>query len=143
MPPRISVLMPTYKQEPFIRRAISSLLAQTLADWELLIVDDGSPDGTGAAVAPYLADPRVTYHRLEHNRGLGVALNWALDHSTAPLVAYLPSDDVYYADHLATLAARLSADPGAVLAYSGVRHHYNRTAPGIIDGYPLQPVQAL
>lgn len=53
-------------------------------------------------------------------------------------VAYLPSDDVYYADHLASLVACLEQHPKAILAYSGVRHHYDRTALGQIDGYTLQ-----
>ena len=141
--PTVSVLMPTYDHAHFILRAIDSLLAQTLTDWELIIVDDGSPDDTADLVRPYLADERVHYHRLEGNRGLGTALNYALTFAQAPLIAYLPSDDVYYADHLATLAERLESFPGAVLAYAGVRHHYNRSAQGQIEGYPLQLVQVM
>lgn len=140
---RVSVLMPTYGQAHFIPRAVESLLAQSLADWELVVVDDGSPDGTGAAVAPYLADPRVTYHRLKANGGLGAALNYALERARALLVAYLPSDDVYYRDHLADVVAVLDAGPAAVLAYSGLRHHYNRLAGGQLEGEPLQLAQVL
>src|SRR6185437_15181007 len=92
----VSVLMPTYKQAHFIPRAIDSLLAQTLTDWELLIVDDGSPDETRLVVAPYLSDARISYVRLEHNCGLGHAFNYAFYHTSAPLIAYLPSDDIYY-----------------------------------------------
>ncbi len=134
--PAVAVLMPTYGHAFFIRRALDSLFAQTFAHWELVIVDDGSPDDTAAAVATYLADPRARYRRLERNRGLGAALNVALDIARAPLVAYLPSDDVYYAAHLATLVAALDGDEGAVLVYSGARHHYNRSAPGLVEGYP-------
>ncbi len=141
--PRVSVLMPTYEQAAFIRRALESLCAQSLGDWELRIVDDGSTDDTRAAVAPYLEDARIHYARFERNRGLGAALNHALARAQAPLVAYLPSDDVYYADHLASLAACLDRQPDAVLAYAGVRHHYNRSAEGQIDGYPLQLVQVM
>ena len=141
--PRISVLMPTYDHAAFVWRAIESLLAQTLADWELLIVDDGSPDDTRAAVACYLNDPRVRYRRLRHNVGLGAALNRALDLARAPLVAYLPSDDVYYPEHLAELAACLERRPDAILAFSGARHHYNKSAAGQIEGYPLQLVQVM
>lgn len=141
--PRVSVLMPTFRQAPFLPRAVESLLAQSLTEWELIVVDDGSPDETAKAVKPYLADPRITLHRLERNVGLGAALNHALSHARAPLVAYLPSDDVYYRDHLEELAAALGAHPGATLAYSGVRHHYNRTAAGRVDGEPLQLVQVM
>jgi hypothetical protein len=151
-PPRVSVLMPTYQQAHFIRRALESLLAQTLWDWELLIVDDGSPDATGQLVAPYLADARIRYYRLDRNRGLGAALNYALARARAPLVAYLPSDDVYWVDHLATLADQLDRESGAILAYSGVRRELRvpgagvvevQTAPGQLEAYPLQLVQVM
>jgi len=141
MPPRVSVLMPTYRQAHFIQRALESLLAQTLAAWELIVVDDASPDDTRDRLAPYLSDPRILYHRLDANGGLGAALNAALQRAEAPLVAYLPSDDVLYPDHLAGLVALLNERDDAVAAYAGARHHYNRSAPGAIDGYPLQLVQ--
>jgi glycosyltransferase involved in cell wall biosynthesis len=139
----ISVIMPTYRQSSFIRRAIDSLQAQTFTDWELLIVDDGSPEDTAATVEPYLADPRIDYSRFKRNRGLGAALNEALRRARSPWIAYLPSDDVFYADHLASLIACLQSNPQAVLAYSGVRHHYNRTAAGPVEGYSLQMVQVM
>ncbi len=141
--PRVGVVMPTFRQAPFVPRAVASLLGQTFADWELVVVDDGSPDGTGDVVAPFLADPRLRYLRLEENRGLGHALNAGRDLLRADLVAYLPSDDVYHADHLASLVARLDAAPEAVLAFAGVRHADNRLTPGQIEGEPLQLVQVL
>jgi len=142
-PPRVSVLMPTWGHAHFIRRAVDSLLAQSLEEWELLIVDDGSPDNTRAAVAPLLADPRIHYERLPRNRGLGAALNDALDHARAPLIAYLPSDDLYYVNHLETLASALHEQPEAALAFSGVRHSYSKRAAGQIEGYALQLVQVM
>ncbi len=141
--PRVSVLMPTYGQAAFVRRAIESLRVQTLTDWELVVVDDGSPDETGEVVAAYREDGRIRYERWERNRGLGAALNRGVQLARAPLIAYLPSDDVYYADHLATLVDLLDREPGAVLAFSGVRHHYNRQAVGQIEGEPLQLVQVV
>jgi hypothetical protein len=141
--PRVSVLMPTYAQASFICRALDSLQRQHLSAWELLIVDDGSPDDTEAIVQPYLDDLRIRYTRLEHNRGLGAALNIALEQAKSDLIAYLPSDDVIYADHLQSLVALLQAQPDAIAAYSGVRHHYNRSASGAIDGEPLQLVQVV
>jgi glycosyltransferase involved in cell wall biosynthesis len=141
--PSVSVLMPTYKQEHFLSRAIESLKAQTLTDWELIIVDDGSPDETHLVTATYLSDTRIHYHRLECNRGLGFALNYAMSLAQAPLIAYLPSDDVYYADHLQSLITCLRDSPQAVLSYSGVRYHYNRSALGQIPVAPLQLVQVM
>ena len=151
-PARVSVLMPTFKQAALIPRAIESLLEQSMPNWELVIVDDGSPDDTQAVVKPYLADPRIRGHRLRNNLGLGTALNQALARARAPLIAYLPSDDVYYADHLASLAECLHMNPDAALAYSGVRREErlpgrpplaNRTSTGQIEGYPLQLVQVM
>ncbi|HEX2909276.1 MAG TPA: glycosyltransferase family A protein [Chloroflexia bacterium] len=141
--PLVSVLMPTYKQANFIARAISSLLSQTFSAWELIIIDDGSPDMTGPIVKNFLADQRIRYFRLEQNRGMGAALNYGLEQAQAGLIAYLPSDDVYYADHLSSLKACLESVPSAVLSYSAVRHHYNRSAEGQIEGYPLQLVQVM
>ncbi|MEN9938784.1 MAG: hypothetical protein RLZZ387_5363 [Chloroflexota bacterium] len=142
-PPRVSVLMPTFGHAHVIRRAIDSLLQQTLGDWELVIVDDGSPDDTAAAVVRYLEDPRVSYHRLKRNIGLGAALNRALALAKAPLIAYLPSDDVLYPEHLARLARALEDHPEAALAFSGVRHTYSKRAEGQIEGYALQLVQVM
>jgi glycosyltransferase involved in cell wall biosynthesis len=139
----VSVVMPTFKHERFIRRALESLLAQTWAAWELWVVDDGSPDGTAAVVSPYLQDQRIHYHRLERNEGLGAALNAGLELSTAELVAYLPSDDLYYPEHLASLADCLLENPSAAAAFSGVRFHYNRRSSGQVEGYPLQLVQVM
>jgi hypothetical protein len=135
--------MPTFDQARFIARAVESLLAQALRNWELLIVDDGSPDDTGDVVKPYLADPRISYERLPSNEGLGAALNHGLDRARGDFVAYLPSDDVYYADHLSSLVEALTGDEHALLACSGVRHHYNRSCPGPVPGHGLQLVQVL
>ncbi|MDP9365954.1 MAG: glycosyltransferase [Chloroflexota bacterium] len=141
--PRVSVVMPTFKHAPFVPRAIESLLGQTFAAWELIVVDDGSPDETRAAVAPFLDDSRVRYRRLEENRGLGHALNAGLADARADYVAYLPSDDLYHREHLSSLVAHLDGAPGAVLAFSGVRYRYNRYAIGQIEGEPLQLAQVL
>lgn len=135
--------MPTYEQSHFIARALDSLLGQTLADWEALIIDDGSLDGTGEVVSPYLGDGRIRYLRLERNTGLGNAINQGLAQARGELVAYLPSDDVYYGDHLESLCGQLAVSPSAVLAYSGVRYRYNRYADGRMPGAALQLVQCM
>lgn len=126
-PPRVSVLMPTFKHASFIRRALESLRAQTLVDWELIIVDDGSPDATQDVVAPYLTDARVRYHRFPQNEGLGAALNFATGLARGQYLAYLPSDDIYYPAHLARLADLLDRQPEIYLAYGGVRWWYGAT----------------
>lgn len=141
--PRVTVVMPTFRQAAFIPRALDSLLAQSLTDWELIIVDDGSPDDTAWAIKPALHDPRVLALRFARNEGLGKALNTGIDHGRADLIAYLPSDDVWYRDHLESLIEVFDHDPTLLLAYSGVRHANNRFSSGQIAGEPLQLVQTM
>ncbi|MDQ4045555.1 MAG: glycosyltransferase family 2 protein [Chloroflexota bacterium] len=140
---RVTVIMPTYNHGSFIERAIDSLLAQSFRAWRLIIVDDGSPDETSSIIAPYLADRRIEHLRLPVNGGLGAALNIGLEHARGEFVSYLPSDDIYHADHLETLVACLDRSQETVLAFAGARYHYNRVTAGRIPGEPLQLVQVL
>jgi glycosyltransferase involved in cell wall biosynthesis len=141
--PAISVIMPTYKHEMFIRRAISSLLEQTFTKWELIIINDDSPDNTEDAIQPFLKDDRIRYYRNRHNKGLGSCLNFGISIALASYITYLPSDDVIYFDHLQSLYDTLEQNKNAVLAYSSIRHHYNRTAEGIVNNEWLQLVQVM
>ena len=70
-----SVIMPTYNQASFIRRAIISLQKQTYNHWELIIVNDGSTDETDFFIADYLSDNRILYEKNDTNQGLGKAIN--------------------------------------------------------------------
>jgi len=139
--PAVSVVMPTHRQAAFVPRSIASLLAQRVEAWELIVVIDGPDADAEVALQPFLADPRIRVLRLPDNRGFGAALNAGLDEARSEAVAYLPSDDVYYPEHLATLLTALSRTPGAAFAYSGVRHHHKCTAEGAIAGAWLQAVQ--
>ena len=140
---RVAVVVPVHDQELWLPAALSSLQAQTLVDWECVVVDDGSPGDVVAALGAVADDPRVRVERLPTNVGLGAALNRGLDLTRAGLVASLPADDVLHADHLASLVAALDAAPDAPLAVAGVRHDEERTSLGRIDGEPLQLVQVL
>ena len=135
--------MPVFEGAPFVRRALASLREQAHTAWELLVVDDGSSDDLDEALALFLEDPRSSLVRLGRNRGLGAALNVGLQSSEAPFVAYLPCDDLFYPEHLSSLVACLDADDGAVLAYSGARHHGQRESSGTIEDSGLQLVQVV
>ncbi len=114
---RVAIIVPAYAEAARVATAIRCAQAQTHDDWELVVVDDGSPDATSAVAAGLAGDdPRVRVVRLERNAGLGAALNAGLDATSAPLVAYLPCDDTWTPDHLATLVALV--DDGAVLAHA-------------------------
>ncbi|HAV36715.1 MAG TPA: hypothetical protein DCX52_10225, partial [Massilia sp.] len=142
-PPRVSVLVPSFEQAAFLPRALGSLCVQTLADWEAIVIDDGSQDDTLDVLAPWLEDPRLRLVVSERNEGLGRTLNLGLDLARAELVAYLPGDDLFYREHLARLAQLLECDSGAVLAWSGMRHHYNRASMAPLPGQWLQLVQCM
>src|SRR6266446_4652161 len=88
----VSVLMSVRNGAPWVRAAVESLLAQTLADLEVIVIDDGSTDTTPDVLAS-LRDPRLVVERLEH-AGLTRSLNRALARASAPLVARLDADDV-------------------------------------------------
>jgi glycosyltransferase involved in cell wall biosynthesis len=124
--PLVSVLMPTFERAAYLPRAIGSLLSQSLTDWELVVVDDGSRDGTEAAVRD-AAPPALTYLRQPENRGLGAALNLGTAHARGRYLAFLPDDDVYHPEHLARCVATLAARPEAGLAYGGVLWHRRTT----------------
>src|SRR3954470_9460017 len=114
--PAVSVVVPAHLadagQAAFLSAAMDSLVAQTLPDWEAVVVDDGSP----LPVEPLLpSDPRIRLLRHGRNRGLGAALNSGLEAATAGNVAYLPVDDLIVPEHLASLAAALDGDDEAAL----------------------------
>ncbi|MCP5366129.1 MAG: glycosyltransferase [Hyphomicrobiales bacterium] len=113
--PAVSVVTPAYNAESTIAETIASLRAQTLADWEQVVCDDGSTDGTLAAVAA-VDDRRIRVVRGDH-RGQSAAQNRAFAQCRADLVLFLDADDVLLPDALARLAAALAAAPDACAAY--------------------------
>src|SRR5437867_13258993 len=103
-PPLVSAIIIFYNTEAFLAEAIESVLAQTCSDWELLLCDDGSTDGS-TAIARRFADAhpdKIKY--LEHpgskNRGMSAARNLGLRHARGKFVAWLDSDDVWLPDKL-------------------------------------------
>ncbi len=86
--------MPVHNRAAVVRSAIDSVLGQDFADFELIVVDDGSTDATCAAVEA-VADPRVSLIRLGKNQGSNPARNRGIEAASAPLLAFLDSDDVY------------------------------------------------
>lgn len=124
----ISVIMPTYDQGHFISRAIKSLLLQSFNNWELIIINDGANDYTDDVVAEHLCDNRIKYLKNERNEGMGFTLNKGLQHTSYDLVAYLPSDDIYFEDHLQTLYNALVYDKNCVIAYAGMLQNYSNSS---------------
>lgn len=144
-----SVVMPTYNQVSFIRRAILSLFDQDYKDWELIIIDDGCTDNTETYISDILCNPKVRYIKLQNNCGLGAALNIGIKNSKYEYIAYLPSDDFYHKNHLELLKNELDKSSEIILAFSGVKFFdkdslnnlSNTESSIIVKGYCLQLVQ--
>lgn len=113
--PTVSVCIPTYRGAAHIAETIESALAQSFADFELVIVDDASPDETGQVVARY-RDPRLRYLRSEHNAGVEENWNRCLRLARGRYFKLLPHDDLIAPDCLARQVAVLEADGDERLA---------------------------
>jgi glycosyltransferase involved in cell wall biosynthesis len=118
--PRVAVIVPAYGVAHLVGEALASVQAQTLGDWECVVIDDGAPDDVAAAVAPFLADPRIRFVATP-NRGVSAARNRAIAETRAPYIALLDGDDMLRPEYLATTAAVLEADPDARLVTCNAR----------------------
>ncbi|MER5579961.1 glycosyltransferase family 2 protein, partial [Streptomyces massasporeus] len=124
--PRFSIIVPVYKVQGFLRECLDSVLGQSHGDFEVIAVDDRSPDGSGAILDEYAArDDRVRVLHLPENVGLGRARNAGLARAAGDYVLFLDSDDHYTPGLLAAVAARLAAtgDPD-ILVFDHVRTHW-------------------
>ena len=103
--------MNVYNGEAYLPAAIDSVLAQTLSDWELILWDDRSTDGSVAVCASYAAaDPRIRLHAADANAGLGAARNGAVAAAAGEWIAFLDQDDLWTPDKLAAQDALIRAD---------------------------------
>ncbi|MFJ5836245.1 CDP-glycerol glycerophosphotransferase family protein [Streptomyces shenzhenensis] len=124
--PRFSVIVPCFKVQGFLRECLDSVLEQSYADFEVIAVDDCSPDGCGAILDEYAArDPRVSVLHLPENVGLGRARNAGLPHATGDYLLFLDSDDTLTPGALRAVADRLdeTADPD-VLVFDYARTYW-------------------
>ena len=108
--PLVSIITPTYNRAEFIGRAIESVLQQSVIQWELLVVDDGSTDNTNDVLAAYENDPRI-HCVYQPNRGQSVARNNALKRIQGDFVGFLDSDDLWCAQKLELQLAVFETHP--------------------------------
>lgn len=93
----VSIITPVYNCEKFIETTIKCVQNQTYSNWELLLVDDCSPDNSAEIIKKQAqTDNRVKYFKLQENGGAAVARNFALKNSNGRFVAYLDADDYWY-----------------------------------------------
>jgi len=128
--PAVSVVIPTYNRARYVVEAVRSVLDQTDPDFELIVVDDGSTDGTRTALAPYL--DRLRYVAQE-NRGMASARNRGIREARGGLVALLDSDDRWEPRLLAAVRAAFASDPevGAVFVAEREMDESGRVLPRV------------
>ena len=113
--PRVSVVVPSFNNASFIQATMDSILAQTFADFELVVADHSSSDGTWALLQPYAGDPRVRL--LQTEAGGGAPRNWerVTAEARGELVKLVCGDDIIYPDCLRDQVAAMDAHPSVVL----------------------------
>ena len=155
--PAVSVVMIHHQAERFIDEAIASVRAQTIADWELLVVDDGSTDGSAAIVTRHTAGDPARLRALSHpgggNRGMAAARNLGMAAARGRAIAFLDADDVWRPERLARHLAALEAHPAVdvVLGSTVLWHSWDPgsrrldpvLSPGVTAGREFDPPSLL
>ena len=113
--------MPAYAHERYISEAIGSVIAQSFKDWELIIINDGSPDRTADVVHPFLVDRRILYVEQE-NRGQGSARNRGLSMACGEYIRFLDDDDLLPNDSLEWSVSYLQQHPSVAAVIGGVQY---------------------
>lgn len=139
--PQVSVIIPAYNNAEYLREAIQSVLKQTYAHLELIVVDDGSPDHTQDIVREF-KDPRIRYIVHDENRGLSAARNTGICASTGEIIALLDGDDLFHPDKLATHVRFLKQHPEIGVTFNS-RFELNHSARTIRDLWRPPPSATL
>ncbi len=146
-PPRVSVVMPVHNGMPYVEESIESILSQTFSDFELVIGDDASTDGTAEVLKKWAEkDSRIRLLRSHQKSGLAAAANWVVGSAWAPLVAIAHADDLSRATRLERQVNVLEAEPHIDLVgtfWQGIDGAGRKLRPGsawsVIDRFPFAP----
>lgn len=133
--PLFSVIIPLYNKAPYVRKAVESVLGQTLGDYEIIIIDNGSIDGSSEIVAGF-TDSRIRIIRLEENIGVSNARNKGVSLSTAPYITFLDADDWWEPTFLEEMRGLIERHPDAGIYGTGyyiVKNSKKRLAPIGVD----------
>ena len=123
----VAIVVPTCNRARLLPRALHSVFQQNDHDFELIVVDDGSRDGTSGLVAPLTRDSRVRVLVLERPGGVSAARNRAIEATACDWIVFLDDDDELAPDYLAQLRTLLHSRPELGLVWAGIeRHHHNR-----------------
>ncbi|MDR0621084.1 MAG: glycosyltransferase [Deltaproteobacteria bacterium] len=114
--PKVTALISTFNRPKYLEEAIGSIVAQTMEDWELIVLNDGGVDV--ADVVAKFADPRILYVPDEVNKGAAIRFNQGLNMAKGDYVVYLGDDDTFYPNHFEVLSKALDENPEIGMAYS-------------------------
>lgn len=140
--PTVSVILPVHNRQDLVSRAIDSVLAQTMENLELLIIDDASTDGTPEVIGGYASDPRVRVCRNQTNLGAAGARNRGIEAARGTYIAFQDSDDRWFPEKLALQVAALEKQQEARACFCGAlyysaEHCYYIPDIGISDGLDI------
>jgi glycosyltransferase involved in cell wall biosynthesis len=116
MMPKVSVIIPTYNRLPMLKEAVDSVLSQNVEDVELIVVDDGSTDGTADKVVKYGGRVKLFQHK--ENRGVSAARNTGIHHAKGKYIGFLDSDDLWVKGKLKIQVTFLDENPHYPLCYT-------------------------
>jgi len=134
-PPLVSVVVPAHNAEPFIGELLSSVLAQTYRNLEVLVLDDGSSDATSRVVTRYAQDARIRHSRSEANIGVNKATSRLLKQVRGDYWAHPGADDVLEKDFIAKRVALMERSPNAFMAH-GAASYIDSNSRTIAAPYP-------
>lgn len=115
--PKVSIIMPVYNNQDYIKEAIDSVISQTFKDWELIIIDDASSDHTADIIKTY-KDKRIIFLKNDRNEGVTASLNKGLKRATGEFVARIDSDDICMPDRFELQVEFLDNNPKTVIVGS-------------------------
>ncbi|MGA0072756.1 MAG: glycosyltransferase family 2 protein [Steroidobacteraceae bacterium] len=137
--PRVGLGMPVYNGERFLARALDSVLAQTLTEWELVICDNASTDGTREICERYAAkDARIRYVRNAENLGAHPNYNLCFRHARGEYFKWVPHDDELHEDYLLRCVAAMDGDSAAILCQTDFEYIDERSATLSVTGEWLE-----
>jgi len=143
--PLVSVIMPFHNSEKFIEEAIESVLSQTYSNWELLLIDDGSADGSSAIAMNYSERHKLKVCYFEHsdhqNRGASTSRNLGIRKSTGQYISFLDADDVWFNNTMEQQVQILEDNQEAAVVCGSTLYWYSWT--GKLEDIKRDYVQTL
>jgi glycosyltransferase involved in cell wall biosynthesis len=118
MKPKVSIIMPVLNGQRYIAEAIDSILAQTYSHYELLVIDDGSTDGTHERLGPFRDKMEIQYIRHDTRQGIPQSMNDGIRWASGDLISFLDHDDAWFPTFLETQVAYLEQHPDVAMVHS-------------------------